>query len=229
MAMASSYLSIFSRSIAARAALEPHLFSWRFAHAQAKYRFASALQASTLKQATKPRGFGWGMAGTITAAALGFSVFSNSRSIYCIPANDAQTTAAPVKPLEAETLDPSPGFPPFPEPPKSSVNLYELSFGTACGICAGVFLKKGAKALAFALGGVFVLLQYLGSKSIVKVDWSRVSKRFESVFYVKDGVADTRRPPTIYSLWRRLVDFLTADFQPRASFIAGLMLGIRIG
>lgn len=41
----------------------------------------------------------------------------------------------------------------------SSVNVYELSFGTVCGLCAGVFIKKGAKALAFVLGGVFVLLQ----------------------------------------------------------------------
>lgn len=47
----------------------------------------------------------------------------------------------------------------FPDAPKSNINLYELSFGSVCGICAGVFVKKGAKALAFVLGGVFVLLQ----------------------------------------------------------------------
>lgn len=47
----------------------------------------------------------------------------------------------------------------LPPPPVSSVNLYELSFGTVCGVCAGVFVKKGAKALAFFLGGIFVLLQ----------------------------------------------------------------------
>ena len=39
------------------------------------------------------------------------------------------------------------------------MNLYELSFGTVAGICAGVFIKKGAKAVAFFVGGVFVLLQ----------------------------------------------------------------------
>ena len=44
-------------------------------------------------------------------------------------------------------------------PPASSVSIYELGFGTVAGICAGVFLKKGAKALAFLFGGVFVLLQ----------------------------------------------------------------------
>ena len=37
--------------------------------------------------------------------------------------------------------------------------MYELTFGTVCGICAGVFVKKGAKALAVVFGGVFVLLQ----------------------------------------------------------------------
>lgn len=44
-------------------------------------------------------------------------------------------------------------------PPASSLNLYELTFGSVCGICAGVFIKKGAKIVAFILGGTFVLLQ----------------------------------------------------------------------
>ena len=35
----------------------------------------------------------------------------------------------------------------------------ELTFGSVAGICAGVFIKKGAKAVAFFLGGIFVLLQ----------------------------------------------------------------------
>jgi FUN14 domain-containing protein 1 len=37
--------------------------------------------------------------------------------------------------------------------------MYELTFGTVCGVCAGVFVKKGVKALAFIFGGIFVLLQ----------------------------------------------------------------------
>lgn len=46
-----------------------------------------------------------------------------------------------------------------PPPPKSSVSLYQLGFGTVAGLCAGVFVKKGAKAFACFLGGIFVLLQ----------------------------------------------------------------------
>ncbi|KAI0797700.1 FUN14 family-domain-containing protein [Abortiporus biennis] len=122
-----------------------------------------------------------------------------------------------------------PGEPePLPPTPASSVSLYELSFGTVCGICAGVFVKKGAKTLAFVFGGVFVLLQYLGSLTLVKVDWPRVGKKFENLFYTTD-VQGVRRAPNVGSLFRWFVDFLTADFQQRASFVAGFALGLRIG
>ncbi|KII88642.1 hypothetical protein PLICRDRAFT_698988 [Plicaturopsis crispa FD-325 SS-3] len=117
---------------------------------------------------------------------------------------------------------------PPPPPPTSSVNLYELSFGTVCGICAGVFIKKGAKALAFVFGGVFVLLQYLSSVSVVRVDWQKMGAGFEKLASTDDGKGN-RKGLTVGSLWRWVVDFLTADFQPRASFIAGLTLGLRIG
>ncbi|KAH9079459.1 FUN14 family-domain-containing protein [Lactarius deliciosus] len=116
----------------------------------------------------------------------------------------------------------------IPPPPESSVDKYGLTFGTVCGICAGVFVKRGAKLLAFFFGGIFVLLQSLSSASIVKVDWSRAAARFENLIYTTEAKG-VRRPPSVYSLWRWLVDFLTADFQPRASFIAGFALGVRIG
>lgn len=70
--------------------------------------------------------------------------------------------------------------------------------------------------------------QYLGSTSIIKIDWTRAASRFERLFYTLEADG-TRRAPTVYSLWRWFIDFLTADFQPRASFIAGFALGIRIG
>lgn len=44
----------------------------------------------------------------------------------------------------------------------SALSTYELSFGAVCGICAGVFVKKGAKLVAFMLGGAFVMLQVCG-------------------------------------------------------------------
>jgi FUN14 domain-containing protein 1 len=44
-------------------------------------------------------------------------------------------------------------------PTQSILSPYELSLGAVCGICAGVFIKKGAKLIAFFLGGVYVLMQ----------------------------------------------------------------------
>lgn len=41
----------------------------------------------------------------------------------------------------------------------SMVSIPTLTFGAVTGICAGVFVKKGFKLVAFVLGGVFVLLQ----------------------------------------------------------------------
>ncbi|KAI0093597.1 FUN14 family-domain-containing protein [Irpex rosettiformis] len=120
----------------------------------------------------------------------------------------------------------------LPPPPESSVNFYELSFGTVAGLCAGVFVKKGAKIVGFFLGGIFVLLQYFAHASFIRVDWTRFSTRFEDLFYttstdVKTGET-VRKAPSVASLVRWIVDFLTADFQQRASFVAGFALGLRI-
>ena len=113
-------------------------------------------------------------------------------------------------------------------PPSSMVNVRELTFGTVCGVCAGVFIKKGARLVAFCLGGVFVLLQFLGSASLIRVDWRQAGARFENIFYRTDSLG-RKSAPTIGSVWNGIIKFLTADFQPRASFIAGLALGIRMG
>ena len=67
----------------------------------------------------------------------------------------------------------------------------------------------------------------MGSLSVVRVDWGRAASRFENLFYTKD-VAGVKRPPTVGSLFRWIIDFLTADFQPRATFVAGFALGLRV-
>ncbi|THU86426.1 hypothetical protein K435DRAFT_558387, partial [Dendrothele bispora CBS 962.96] len=155
----------------------------------------------------------------IAGVGLGLSL-SLRPSIRCEPTPSA-TSPGPT---------PSKGQPDeIPPPPESTVSLYELSFGSVAGICAGVFIKKGLKTVAFFLGGVFVLLQqYLGSYSVIRVDWAAIGRRFEKLFYTTDATGQ-RKAPTVHTAWSWLVDFLVADFQPRASFLAGLILGLRIG
>ncbi|KAE8270266.1 hypothetical protein A4X09_0g2071 [Tilletia walkeri] len=119
--------------------------------------------------------------------------------------------------------------------PESSVNLYQLSFGTVTGFCAGVFIKKGLKALAFLLGAGYVLLQYLSSQRLVNVNWGAISRSYNSVVDRAAGGGEPSlsvrgwKGSKLNRIWSRFVDFLTADFQPRATFIAGLVLGFRLG
>ncbi|PIL24127.1 hypothetical protein GSI_13879 [Ganoderma sinense ZZ0214-1] len=162
-----------------------------------------------------------------TWGALLSITFLAAPVIYC-DSTSKSTSPVNVPPPKPQAQATPSSSPPLPPPPQSSVNLYELTFGTVCGVCAGVFVKKGATLVAFALGGVFVLLQYLGSLSIVRVDWNRAGSRFENLFYTKDALG-VSRPPNVASLFRWLFNFLTADFQPRASFVAGFALGLRVG
>ncbi|QRW00401.1 FUN14 domain-containing protein [Ceratobasidium sp. AG-Ba] len=172
------------------------------------------------KNSTQPRSFG---IGGIAAASvgLGLAAFAG-RKVYC------EGSVSPSRGPAASTNQPRFGSDPLPPPPESSLGLYQLTFGSVAGICAGVFIKKGARAIAFFLGGIFVLLQYFNAIDITKVNWGSASTRFERLFYSSEPGGKSRAP-TIGSLWAWLVDFLTADFPPRATFLAGLILGLRVG
>ena len=121
--------------------------------------------------------------------------------------------------------------------PKSDVNIYNLGFGSICGICAGIFIKKGLKFVAFLLGGGFILLQYLNTQKIIKVDWKALGKRYDSAVDSaagKDAIqvnkpASGWRDSTAARIWNRFTHFLTADFPSRGTFLAGLVLGLRLG
>jgi hypothetical protein len=76
------------------------------------------------------------------------------------PKNDYSSLAAAIPAASSHSLRDPQEVPPHDPPlPVSSVSFYELTFGTVAGICAGIFIKKGAKAIAWFLGGIFVLLQ----------------------------------------------------------------------
>ncbi|ORX33812.1 FUN14 family-domain-containing protein [Kockovaella imperatae] len=114
-------------------------------------------------------------------------------------------------------------------PNESQISLFQLGFGSVAGICTGVFIKKGLKAIAFLLGGAFVLLQYLSSKSFINVDWAKLTGSYNKTFGTKIPATGEVRMPSVGGAWAWMVDFLTANFQQRATFLAGLMLGLRLG
>ncbi|KAK8869564.1 hypothetical protein IAR55_000131 [Kwoniella newhampshirensis] len=177
---------------------------------------ARPVPTNTSGRAFSPLGLGI----AASLALTGLSLYRPSQQTRC----EALYSSSPASPVGTSSI----GAPGTDEGPKSILSVYELSFGAVCGICSGVFLKKGARAIAFLLGGVFVLLQYMSSKSYISVDWARMSNKYESAFGGKTATGKYNGP-TIGGIWNRIVDFLTANFQQRASFMAGLALGIRLG
>jgi len=92
---------------------------------------------------------------------------------------DQRTGTASAEPRSIETLGrPDPMA--LPPPPESIVNMYELTFRT---FCAGIFIKKGAKGLAWLFGGVFAFLQvspaYLHQETCHLLFWTRTSEKVE--------------------------------------------------
>lgn len=105
---------------------------------------------------------------------------------------------------------------------------YQLTFGAVCGICTGIFVKKGAKLVAFFLGGVYVLMQYLSSRSIVQINWSKLGNRYDSYFGSKSADGKSSVAPTVGGLYRWLVDFLTANFQREFTTSFTWRIGVQV-
>lgn len=74
-----------------------------------------------------------------------------------------------------------------------------------------------------------ICFQYFASINLINVNWAGAQSRYEKTFNKTDAETGTSKPPTIYAFWSWIVNFLAADFPPRATFIAGLLLGIRVG
>lgn len=158
-------------------------------------------------------------AGALTLGALGGSA-PHKPVLECASAERAYATAPapPLSPDEAELTE-----------AESIVNIRDLSFGTVSGICVGVFVKKGLRALAFALGGVFVLLQYLSSRNFVTVDWGAISRTYDSNVTSRFGPPAAKGGNRLRGLGAWSLDFVGANIQSRATFVLGVMLGLRLG
>ena len=55
------------------------------------------------------------------------------------------------------------------------------------------------------------------------MNWAVLASGYEKAAY------EGGKAPSVIVLWRRFIDFLLADFGPRATFLAGFALGLRIG
>ena len=165
--MASVFTHIFSHQAALRRTFFQNSLK-RAAHPLQRAPIISPLRARPLSSYATPRrsivALGTGLAGT----GLGLTFYTNIQRLNCeresivLPAHEQQLrngkAMAPASQPHSKATGSSDPMA-LPPPPESIVNMYELTFGTLCGVCAGIFVKKGAKTLGFIFGGIFVMLQ----------------------------------------------------------------------
>ncbi len=105
------------------------------------------------------------------------------------------------------------------ELPDLSPYLGQMTFGGLAGYAVGYALKKVGRLLALGLGLLFVALQLLAQAGYIQVDWTRLQKDVEPLL----------QQPGLQSLWDRLLRTLTYNLPFGASFVGGLVLGLRAG
>ncbi|GAA5859318.1 hypothetical protein JCM1840_004559 [Sporobolomyces johnsonii] len=187
----------------------------------AQYRsLCNATPTRTSSSQSFLRSYRLAVAASLPAAALTLSALDNRQPLQCASDRSyaqlpdaAGTTGAAPPPSEAESI----------------INLRDLSFGTVSGICVGIFVKKGLKAAAFVLGGVFVLMQYLSSRSLITINWSALTSSYDKFVTKRAGPPASQGGNRLGGLWTWFIDFVGANVQSRATFVAGVMLGLRIG
>ncbi|HAR69409.1 hypothetical protein CSW37_07735 [Thermus scotoductus] len=105
------------------------------------------------------------------------------------------------------------------ELPDLSPYLGQVTFGGLAGYAVGYALKKLGRLLAVALGLLFVVVQLLAQAGYIQVDWTRIQRDVEPLL----------QQPGLQSLWERLLTTLTYNLPFGASFVGGLILGLRAG
>lgn len=78
----------------------------------------------------------------------------------------------------------------------------------------------------------------MNTQRMVSVNWRTLTSGYESVVSKaagEDAITFNRQSATGWSesraarIWNRSIHFLTADFPSRGTFVAGLLLGLRLG
>lgn len=71
--------------------------------------------------------------------------------------------------------------------------------------------------------------QYLSSRNFVTVDWGAISRTYDSNVTSRFGPPAAKGGNRLRGLGAWFLDFVGANIQSRATFVLGVMLGLRLG
>lgn len=106
-----------------------------------------------------------------------------------------------------------------PDVEKLAPFIGQITFGALAGFAAGYALKKIGKMAAIALGIFFIGVQLLAYYGFVEVNWLQIQKTVDPLL----------KPDSLQAFWQALVKLLTLNLPFAASFIPGLLIGLRKG
>jgi len=97
--------------------------------------------------------------------------------------------------------------------------LAGMGFGGLAGAVVGYAAKKITKLLALLLGCLFIVIQILAYKGFIQVDWGAVQTASEHAMQSEEGRTVAQRA------W----DVLTANLPWGGGFVAGFVIGFKLG
>ncbi|KAI8817734.1 FUN14 family-domain-containing protein [Fimicolochytrium jonesii] len=144
---------------------------------------------------------------------------------------DAKAGAKTSTPLPNPHTDEIPELEVIPPPPpgwfREHVRPEVLTVGGALGACTGLLTKKLGKVVAFGVGAIFVLLQWLNHSGFITISWSAITSSVNKKLHANER--GELPPGAVSTLFRRLLKWLTADVPFTGAFCAGFWVGFRYG
>jgi len=106
------------------------------------------------------------------------------------------------------------------------IKVAHIGGGFVFGYASGYFVKQVSRTLAFAVGGVFVLLQSLAYAGLIKIDYEKLEKKTEELLDVnKDGKLDAN---DLKIILKRTQNFLSYGLPSGSGFAAGFAAGLKL-
>ncbi|CAM9998719.1 unnamed protein product [Ectocarpus sp. 12 AP-2014] len=103
----------------------------------------------------------------------------------------------------------------------------QISFGFGMGVCCGFAAKKTAKVALVGAGLAFGSLQLLSYMGYIELDYTKIEDEvMNSLDLDKNGKVDT---DDLQELWNRAMKVLSYNLPTGSGFVAGALLGARMG
>mmetsp|Transcript_22058 Transcript_22058/g.20053 ORF Transcript_22058/g.20053 Transcript_22058/m.20053 type:complete len:185 (-) Transcript_22058:29-583(-) len=101
----------------------------------------------------------------------------------------------------------------------------QLGYGFMMGYSSGYCLKKLSRVIAFAVGGVFITVQFLSYHGYMNVNYDKFEKDVEKMFDInQDGKVDDKDATLAYNKINKVLGY---HLPTGGGFTAGLIAGFR--